>query len=108
MPIKGGIGSSSNGSSKSLMSTISYSASPRFRAASSTQFATSGDFRFGRVLPVMIPIFSMSVLLRSPGGGSAQLLEQFDERRALGFREPARCQIHRRLVTGETFGRLLF
>src|SRR5438034_7358792 len=89
------------------MSTSSYSASLRFRAASSTQFATSGDFRFGRVLPVMIPILSMSVLLRCPGR-SAELLEQLNERRALGFREPTRCQIHRRLVTGEYFGRLLF
>src|SRR5438874_2562078 len=41
------------------MSTSSYSASLRFRAASSTHFATSADFRFGRVLPVMIPTLSM-------------------------------------------------
>src|SRR5437588_8829512 len=89
------------------MSTSSYSASLRVRAISSTHVATSGDFRFGRVLPVMIPILSMSVLLRYPGG-SAELLEQRNERRALGLREPTRCQIHRRLVTGENFGRQLF
>src|SRR5437016_614177 len=89
------------------MSTNSYSASLRFRAASSTQFATSSDFRFGRVLPVMIPILSMSVFLLRPGG-SAELLEQLNERRALGLRKPARRQIHRRLVTSETLGRLLF
>src|SRR5712691_8727833 len=89
------------------MSTSSYSASLRFRAASSTQFATTGDCRFGRVLPVMIPILSMSVFLLQPRG-STELLQQLNERRALGFREPTRCQIHRRLMTGETFGRLIF
>src|SRR5205823_4665057 len=46
---------------KSLMSTSSYSASLRFLAISSTHFATSSDFRFGRVLPVMIPILSTVV-----------------------------------------------
>src|SRR5437870_2490842 len=89
------------------MSTSSYSASLRLRAISSTHVATVRDWRFGRVLPVMIPIFNMSVLLRC-SGRSAQLLEQLNERRALGFREPARRQIHRRLVTGETFCRLFF
>src|SRR2546423_7327853 len=47
------------------MSTSSYSASLRFRAASSTHFATSADFRFGRVLPVMIPTLSIMVSFRS-------------------------------------------
>src|SRR5712692_443842 len=40
-------------------------------------------------------------------GGNAELLEQLNERRALGLREPTRRQIHGRLVTGEYFGRLL-
>src|SRR2546430_5476717 len=47
------------------MSTSSYSASLRFRTASSTHFATSADFRFGRVLPVMIPTLSIMVSFRS-------------------------------------------
>src|SRR6185295_8924688 len=55
----GGIGSSKSGSSKSWISTISYCASPRFCAVSSTHRATSSDLRFGRVLPVMIPIFNI-------------------------------------------------
>src|SRR5438552_11734610 len=42
------------------------------------------------------------------GGGSAELLEQLDERRALGLRESTRRQIHRRLVARECLGRLLF
>src|SRR5437867_3227617 len=93
LPIDGGVGSSSNGSSKSLMSTSSYSASLRFRAASSTHFAMSRDLRFGRVLPVMIPILSIrvsfviadkpieqtSALLRSSPGRSAELLEERNE-----------------------------
>src|SRR5437773_10484952 len=41
-------------------------------------------------------------------GGSAELLEQLKERRALGLREPTRRQVHRRLMTGEYLGRLLF
>ena len=41
-------------------------------------------------------------------GGKAELLEQLDERRALGLRERTRRQIHRRLVTGEYLGCLLF
>src|SRR5207253_856790 len=49
------------------MSTSSYSASLRFRAASNTHFATSSDFRFGRVLPVMIPTLSMELPQRSIG-----------------------------------------
>src|SRR5438876_7102301 len=102
------------------MSTSSYSASLRFRAASSTHLATSADFRFGRVLPVMIPTLSigdsfranMALILRglwcgvSPGG-RAELLEQLDERRALVLGEPAGRQIHHRLVNGEYPGRLL-
>src|SRR5712691_9265467 len=50
------------------MSTSSYSASLRFRAASSTHFATSSDFRFGRVLPVMIPTLSMESPSVTVGG----------------------------------------
>src|SRR5207245_10895819 len=42
------------------------------------------------------------------GGGSAELLEQLDERRALGLRESTRRQIHRRLVARECLCRLLF
>src|SRR5437667_2423138 len=115
--MEGGIGSSSRGSSKSLMSTSSYSASLRFRAASSTHFATSADFRLGRVLPVMIPTLSigvsMALILRrlwrcSSPGGRAELLEQLNQRRALVLREPTRRQIHYRLVNGEYPGRLLF
>src|SRR5438445_12263983 len=45
---------------------------------------------------------------RLSSGGSAKLLEQINERRALGLREPTRRQVHRRLVTGEYFGRLPF
>src|SRR5438034_11835995 len=45
---------------------------------------------------------------RSSPGGGAELLEQLNERCALGLREPTRRQIHRRLVTGEYPGRLLF
>src|SRR5882724_564592 len=106
LPIEGGIGSSSKGSSKSLMSTSSYSASLRFRAASSTHLATSADFRFGRVLPVMIPTLSigdscranMALILRGlwcglGPGGRAELLEQLDERRALVLGEPTGRQI---------------
>src|SRR5205814_463284 len=103
------------------MSTSSYSASLRFRAASSTPLATSADFRFGRVLPVMIPTLSIgdsfranvALILRglcggvSPGG-RAELLDQLDERRALLLGEAARGQIHDRLVKGEYPGRLLF
>src|SRR5436853_4679890 len=46
------------------MSTSSYSASVRVRAVSSTHFATSGDFRPGRVLPVMIPTLNMASPLK--------------------------------------------
>src|SRR5256885_9542699 len=49
------------------MSMSSYSASLRFRAASNPHFATSSDFRFGRVLPVMIPTLSMELPQRSIG-----------------------------------------
>src|SRR5438477_4639437 len=45
---------------------------------------------------------------RSSPDGSAELLEQLDERGALGLREPTRGQIHRRLVNGEYLGCLLF
>src|SRR5438128_1449853 len=95
------------------MSTSSYSASLRFRAVSSTHFATSSDFRFGRVLPVMIPILSMASILHllwcySSAGGNAELLEQLNEGRAFGLREPIRGQVHRRLVNGEYLGRLVF
>src|SRR2546423_1261381 len=86
------------------MSTSSYSASPRFRAASSTHFATSADFRFGRVLPVMIPTLSIG----ASSDGRAELLEQRDQRRALALREPTGGPIHHRLVTGEYPGRVLF
>src|SRR5882672_11881270 len=41
-------------------------------------------------------------------GGSAELLEQPNERRTLGLGKPTRRQVHRRLVTGEYLGRLLF
>src|SRR5882724_5713435 len=41
------------------MSTISKSASLRLFRTSCTQFATAAAFRPGRVLPTMIPIFSI-------------------------------------------------
>src|SRR5437762_1949370 len=104
------------------MSTISYSASLRLRAISSTQFATSSDLRFGRVLPVMIPTLrmvspsgtvcqhgSLLQLLRCAShGGRAEFLEQLNEGRALVLRKPTRRQVHRRLVDGEHLGGLLF
>src|SRR5207237_8388851 len=40
--------------------------------------------------------------------GSAELLEQPNERRALDLRKPTRRQVHRRLVIGEYLRRLLF
>src|SRR5437870_6365359 len=55
----------------------------------------------------MILLLRLSWCCLTPGG-KAELLEQLNERRALGFREPTRRQIHRRLVTGEYLGRLLF
>src|SRR5438132_9682115 len=54
----------------------------------------------------------MALILRrswcclSPGG-SAELLEQLNERRALVLRQPTRRHIHHRLVTGEYPGRVL-
>src|SRR5439155_18786076 len=54
------------------------------------------------------PIEQRSALLRSSLGGNAELLEERNERRALDLRERTRCHIHRRLVTGEYLGRLLF
>src|SRR5437667_6060382 len=54
------------------------------------------------------PIEQRLALLRSSLGGSAERLEELNERRALGLRERTRCQVHRRLVTSENLGRLLF
>src|SRR5438309_10598171 len=56
------------------MSTSSYAASLRFLAASSTHFATSSDFRLGRVLPAMIPILSMVVSSAPERSVGAKLL----------------------------------
>src|SRR5690242_16236210 len=56
------MGSSSSGRWKSWMSTISYRASFRRVAISCTHRATASALRPGRVLPTIIPIFSMTTL----------------------------------------------
>src|SRR5438132_12241180 len=55
----------------------------------------------------MTLILQLLLCYLSPGG-SAELLEQPNERRALGLRKPTRRQVHRHLVNGEYLGRLLF
>src|SRR6266436_1860440 len=72
----GGIGSSRRGRLKSLMSTSSNSAALRFVATLSTHFATSSPFRFGRVLPIMIAILSISSSLMVSENDSVTLLPQ--------------------------------
>src|SRR5205807_983973 len=64
-------GSSSRGKLKSLTSTSSNSASVRFLVSSKTHLATDSPTRPGRVLPMMMAIFSMAGFLenryRCPG-----------------------------------------
>ena len=48
------------------------------------------------------------VLLIPRSDRHAELLEELDEREALGLREPARCRIHQAFVTREELDRLFF
>src|SRR3989442_6010878 len=58
--------------------------------------------------PTMVVDEQRLALLRSSLGGSAERLEELNERGAVNLRELTRCQIHRRLVASEDLGRLLF
>src|SRR5438477_11411219 len=58
------------------MSTSSNSTSLRFLATSWTHFATASPFRFGRVLPIMIAILSISSSLMVSENDSVTLLLQ--------------------------------
>src|SRR2546423_979189 len=54
------------------------------------------------------PLLTFMLLRAAQTGGRAKLLEQPNQRCALGFREPTGCYIHRRPVNGECFHCFLF